>query len=207
MKKLIDDLKFRGYKNIIVLDNLSTYNPLLDYYKNSNVEVVFLEKNFGFDALWKCGLWEKQFKNSFYVYSDPDMLPIKECPDDFLRFFKFLLHKYRKVDKVGFGLKIDDLPDHYSLREDVIKWESKIYQSSAERNVFFAKVDTTFALYRPNSRGVASETESIRTKGLFMARHLPWYENSKQISSEIQFYMDNSITSTHWTSKGIQKNA
>ena len=32
LKKLIESLEIRGYRNIYIIDNLSTYPPLLQYY-------------------------------------------------------------------------------------------------------------------------------------------------------------------------------
>ena len=34
LQKLIASLEIRGYRNIYIIDNLSTYPPLLDYYKS-----------------------------------------------------------------------------------------------------------------------------------------------------------------------------
>ena len=46
------------------------------------------------------------------------------CPDDFIEKFILLLQKYPKALKAGFSICIDDLPDHYKLKEKVIEWES-----------------------------------------------------------------------------------
>ena len=119
--QIIESLKSRGYNNIIILDNNSTYPPLLDFYKTTDCNVVFLDKNLGYDALAKISLYKKIRKN-YFVYTDPDILPIEECPDDFLKFFLETLKKYPTVQKVGFSLKIDDLPDKYESKLQVIAW-------------------------------------------------------------------------------------
>ena len=51
-----------------------------------------------------------------------EILP--NCPDDFIEKFILLLQKYPKALKAGFSICIDDLPDHYKLKEKVIEWES-----------------------------------------------------------------------------------
>ena len=59
LKQLIDTLRKDGYSNIIVLDNDSTYPPLLDYYNSCPAKVIFLKENLGFMALSKIDLYKK----------------------------------------------------------------------------------------------------------------------------------------------------
>ena len=42
LKELLTSLEQRGYNNIHILDNASTYPPLLAYYKTCPYEVIFL---------------------------------------------------------------------------------------------------------------------------------------------------------------------
>lgn len=46
LKKLIDSLTSRGYTNIVILDNQSTYPPLLEWYAKCQFEVIRLPKNY-----------------------------------------------------------------------------------------------------------------------------------------------------------------
>ena len=84
LKLLLNSLEKRGYENIIILDNDSSYPPLLEFYKNTRYRVIPLGHNYGYLALWKSGVY-KEFQNSYFVYTDPDLVIDKECPDDFLR--------------------------------------------------------------------------------------------------------------------------
>ena len=70
-------------------------------------------------------------------------------PDDFIEKFILLLQKYPKALKAGFSICIDDLPDHYKLKEKVIEWESVFWKEEIEPNIFKALIDTTFAVYKP----------------------------------------------------------
>ncbi|WP_298894206.1 glycosyltransferase family 2 protein [uncultured Psychroserpens sp.] len=198
--KLIEALEKRGYTNIHILDNQSTYPPLLEYYKNTPYKVHFLEKNFGSKAFWKSGLWLK-FVTSYYVYTDPDVVPIEDCPDDFLEYFYSLLKKYPKAHKVGFSLKIDDLPDTYINKEKVIEWESRYHKETIEDNVFIAAIDTTFALYRPFSKLGQRDhrTLTLRTGIPYQARHLPWYIDNENLDDEELFYINSIETRTGWS--------
>jgi hypothetical protein len=201
--QIIESLKSRGYNNIIILDNNSTYPPLLDFYKTTDCNVVFLDKNLGYDALAKISLYKKIRKN-YFVYTDPDILPIEECPDDFLKFFLETLKKYPTVQKVGFSLKIDDLPDKYESKLQVIAWEKKFYDNQINDKLYFARIDTTFALHRPYATiSTKGRYKMIRTSYPYAARHLPWYNDSSNLSEEETFYINHVEIGTHW-SKGLE---
>jgi hypothetical protein len=203
MKKLIDSLEIRGYTNIFIIDNLSTYPPLLEYYKTCRHKVFRLEKNIGMTALWTSGIF-KQFKNDFFVYTDSDIVPIDECPEDFLLFFLNTLRKYKLAQKVGFSLKIDDLPDSYAMKEDVIYWERQFFDRKRDDFLYLAPIDTTFALYRPGAkrRHANYHIEMYRTAWPYMARHLPWYIDSENPDEEDRYYISQTLIKTTWSKKG-----
>lgn len=193
---LIRWLENIGFKRIIILDNDSCYEPLLNYYKESKHEVVYLGQNIGYQALWKCPVY-KRIRNNYYVYSDPDLAPIAECPQDFLDHFMEILTRYPKYDKVGFGLKIDDLPDCYSQKEKVVALEKQFWTKEIETGVFEAPIDTTFALYRPFHWG-GDYLHALRTGYPYLLRHLPWYINSSNLSEEEEFYIRH-VQGTFWS--------
>lgn len=197
-KTLIEWLEAAGYTNIYIIDNQSTYEPLLAYYKTLPYTIFKLDRNKGHFSLWETIIFTR-FANEYYVYTDPDVVPMEECPGDILYRFKELLDKYPGYKKVGFGLKIDDLPDHYNLKEQVIKWESEFWKKPLENDVYDALIDTTFALYRPGAKGGA-DGPAIRTAGKYTARHLPWYENSNNLSEETQYYLKMSTAASSWYS-------
>ena len=203
LKELIQSLEKRGYSNIYIIDNLSTYPPLLDYYKGCRHRVFRLEKNLGSYALWKSGLF-KRFRNDFFVYTDSDVIPIDECPDDFLLFFLQTLKKYKLAKKVGFSLKIDDIPDHYSLKSEVIEFEKKYYCNQRPNELlFWAPIDTTFALYRPRAtwNHANFNIEMYRTAFPYLARHKPWYINSKNPDDETRYYAESVSKYSSWILK------
>ncbi|MDQ3535831.1 MAG: glycosyltransferase family 2 protein [Bacteroidota bacterium] len=197
LRKQIDYLHKKGFYNLYIIDNNSTYQPLLDYYKKKKVKVFYLKENVGYLAVWKTVLYE-YFKDYYYVYTDADILPHDQCPDDFISYFKSLLDKYPHIDKVGFGLKTDDLPDEYILKDKVQEHESQFWNHEVEKDVYEAMIDTTFALYRPRKKG-GYWLKALRTGGKYVALHLPWYTSSYTITEEDKFYNDNIKTSTHWT--------
>lgn len=198
LKMQIEWLENAGYRNIYIIDNYSDYPPLLDYYEKTLYTVFKLDRNQGHFSLWETVIFMK-FSKDFYVYTDSDVLPIHDCPKDILNYFKNLLIEFPKFQKVGFGLKIDDIPDHYNLKKRVVKWENQFWKNTLKTDIFEALIDTTFALYRPGEKGGA-DLFAIRTGGKYLARHLPWYENSDFIDSETEYYMKTCNSSSSWYS-------
>lgn len=197
--KLIHSLESRGYYNIYIIDNNSTYKPLLEYYKKTPYKVFMLNKNIGYKALWSTPIFNK-FKNSYYVYTDSDLEICEDCPDNFMEYFYKILLKYPFSHKVGFGLKIDDLPDSFKLKNKVIDWEKRFWINEKEKGVYIAEIDTTFALYRPYCYGGATRNkETYRIGHPYLMRHLPWYVDSFNLSEEDIYYINSISQSTHWT--------
>lgn len=184
---LIKWLESADMKNIILVDNDSAYPPLVQYLKKTPYQVIETKKNIGHTVVWKEGISKTLFPGQFYIVNDPDVIPDKDCPKDAIRYFYSLHKKYTGYQKVGFGLKIDDLPKKYKLKEQVLDWEQQFWKTPLEDNVFDAAVDTTFALYKPYTDFYMLHP-SIRTGGPYVAKHLAWYVDSEKINEEEAFY-------------------
>jgi hypothetical protein len=193
-------LERAGMKRIYIIDNASTYKPLLEFYKNCKYTIFQLTENVGHTALWDTHV-QLYFKNQYYIYTDPDIIPIEECPLDAVSYFKEILDSYPEITKVGFGLKIDDIPDYYPRRNEVIQWESKFWRDSVAKNLYHAVIDTTFALYRPNTRYQQWET-TLRTGGNYIARHLPWYLDPLKPSDEELYFKKVTTNVSSWYKSG-----
>lgn len=199
--KLLDALVVRGYTNIYILDNASTYPPLLKYYERCPFTVIRLEKNLGFKALWKSSL-RKKFCGDYYIYTDSDVVPVVDCPADFVDHLMRELKKHPLARKVGFSLRIDNLPDHYAYKEQVIQKESVYYQRQAGPGLYRAPIDTTLALYRPRVGLSRSRfVEAYRTAYPYQAEHLPWYSDSSHLSDEERYYIDHCTHVTEWSGR------
>lgn len=199
LKDLIECLERRGYKNIIILDNNSTYPPLLRYYENIPHRIVRLKENLGFLAFTKSGLY-KEFKNKFYVYTDSDLYLPDECPDNFIEHFYNILVSTPYTAKVGCALRIDDLPDCYSQKKNVIEWESKYWTKPIDDEKYIAVIDTTIALHKPNIKvGKGYTGNRIRVAGKYICKHQPWYIDNNNLSEEEQYYINSARQSTFWT--------
>lgn len=200
LQKLLEWLEKAGMRHIYIMDNASAYPTLLDYYRNTKYTVIQLKANIGYKAFWDTSI-HTWFKGLPYIYTDPDIIPIDECPLYAVKFFQETLNKFKDINKVGFGLQIDDIPDFYPHKSDVIDWEMQFWKTPISENLYKADIDTTFALYRANS--VKQQWgKTLRTGGFFLAKHLPWYENPDSISDEELFYKKNA-TSSVWYAKKI----
>jgi hypothetical protein len=197
--KLINFLEKSNCLNIIILDNNSTYPPLLNYYEKCPYRVVRLNQNLGYMALQYCDLWP-EIRKDYFVYTDPDVVPIDDCPYDFMKIFFDCLYNNSLCMKVGFSLKIDDLPDCYSNKYKVIEWESQFYRNKLNNGFYIAKIDTTFALHRPWSNiGHKGFYTNFRSAAPYQSRHLPWYENSFDPTDENVFYKKHAEIGGFWT--------
>jgi hypothetical protein len=202
--ELVSWLERAGCEEIYLLDNDSTYEPLLEHYRGTPHEVVRLGENYGKWSLWQApGLFEKT-RGRYFVYSDPDVIPVRECPLDALERFRDLLDRYRLPNKVGFGLRTDDIPDHYQHKAAVIAYENRCWDWPLEKGAYWFPIDTTFALYRPNSTWAR---DAIRTGPPYVARHDSWYIDFDNLTEEESFYVRRAASATkytagmaHWTS-------
>jgi len=200
LQKLVGWLLGAGYRRIYLLDNASTYPPLRDYYahicRDPRVLLVQLPANFGYQALWRSGVLHQLDIRTPYVYTDPDVLPVEDCPKGLVARLYQILRRYPFIDKVGPGLMIDDLPAGFDA-----SGERSYCHVPVEEQVFFAPCDTTFALYAPLYH--YTNFMSLRTRGRLLLRHLPWYLDRAHLPEDEQYYVDHADGSSTFA-KGVK---
>jgi hypothetical protein len=205
LKKTIQFAQSYGFEEIVIIDNTSTYPPLLEYYEEicNDVTLLRMESNYGHMVFFKnTELYNKYGKN-FFILTDADIEPNKNLPKNFRRILlKNLLKYYSDILKVGFALKIDDIPNSYPARDKVLKWEKKFWEDERSRNIFFSHIDTTFALYKPDPKRNMKFAQdfylAIRIGGNMTARHLGWYINYHNLSDEQRYYTQLADSSSSW---------
>ena len=194
-----------GYKNIIIIDNASDYEPLLEFYKTCPYKIIRMDKNYGHRVFYEHPkfFWKRVF--TFYILTDPDLAPVEDCPGDFVEQFIRIMLAHHEYHKTGFSLKIDDLPDDYYLKKEVIQWESKFYEHDIQDphfnyKIYEAPLDTTFALTSPKIYILGGMYKAVRTGTPYQLRHLPWYIT--EINQENENY-NRTIRSgiTNWNGK------
>ncbi len=198
LRQLVDWLERAGQQEIWLIDNASTFEPLRQYLAETPHHVVHLEHNLGHRSPWLSGSVQRHAHRRFFVVSDPDVIPDDDCPLDALDHFRRLLDRHPHYDKVGFGLRVDDLPAHYPLAQSVRDWEARFWQEEVETAVFKADIDTTFALYRPLDRR-HDESRALRTAAPYIARHAPWYGDPERLTDEDRYYREHADRSiSNW---------
>lgn len=206
LMKLIEFLQKMEYTNIVIIDNNSSYKPLLDYFTSiepsSSITLYRLKENYGHMVFWKNKALFNKYSKGYYVITDADINPDEACPGDFLLHFKNILNKNKEVTKVGFSLRIDDIPDTNKNKSTVLKWESKFWENKNACGDFIALTDTTFALYRPKYKYKEYEKSvfyhAVRTNVPYIARHGGWYLDNNNLNEEQLFYFINCNDSSSW---------
>jgi len=173
------------YKNIIILNNVSTCKDTIKYLKNLvDVHVI--------DHIQNCGPWIWLDNNrriydvlpNKFILTEPYLQFNKNIPSNFIEILANLSDKY-KTSKIGFALDISDhekfyitkdfngIPSNTLYIEEKKHWDSKINDDN-EYELYNAAIDTTFSLI--NKENVANgSTSNIRVAGNFTAKHIPWY--------------------------------
>lgn len=193
LKNTVEFLKKEPRVEIIIYDQQSTYQPLLDYYKTAGATVVYSQKNSGPHSVWG-ELTKPYFNNNYFIIADSDCL-YDEVPSDWLDKMLNVLEK-TSVFKVGFSLDIHDLPDTEIARE-AANWERRYWMNKTELG-WDAHVDTTFALYRPHS---GFSYDALRLDKPYCIKHSPWYLTKDNITEEWRYYLENVSHVSTWGSK------
>ena len=209
LKQQIDRFLLDGYNNIFIIDNHSTYIPLLQYYQEIDgkygIKVVRMNRNLSY-RVFRYSCLKDVFKHDYYCLTDSDVIPVESCPDNHVEYFYQMLQENPGYSKAGFQLKLDDLPDYYKDKQKVIKFENSLKKPVNDK-VYESVIDTTFALYRPGVVGEYKAGKSLRTKPPYEARHLGWYIDNSSLSEEEIYYLSQiQNRSTCWSTaikKGV----
>jgi hypothetical protein len=211
-KLLVESLQKRNYCNITIIDNLSTYEPLLEWYPKSGTN-VFINNVAGTcnGALYFLAIQHKlqpfadAVNNGWYVYTDSDTVPIDEAPQDFIENMIEVGEKHAG-HKIGMGIKIDDLPDTFYKKEEVIKHESIFWGplgiiEGEKMPVYRGPTDTTFAIYRPGTHPLQGTTATgVRTGHPYLVKHIPWYYDYNKLPEDEVYYLKHlDVNWTHWS--------
>ena len=167
----------------LIVDNASTYPPLLEWYNDGcPVPVVRSDKNGG-PRGWQQSVLRE---HPYYVVTDPD-LDLSGVPADVLDLLRGALEAHPEIIKAGLSLETEGLP------EDALAWsvERKYWASRypSDERFWQADIDTTFAMYRTDPVWAGQYGPSLRADRPYTARHLPWYWTRENIGEEERFYL------------------
>jgi len=187
---------------IILLDNGSTYPPLLEWMNSCGFKIIRNPTPTGTfrDISQWIGETIKEYMNSspseFYIVTDPDIELCNPSPE-LLTYYKAVLGAYSAAACVGPMLRIDDLPECFHFRDQMIHshmiqfWDETKHKRILFRNVNIqpAWIDTTFAMYRKNFY-FRRLNIGIRVHDPYWAWHLDWYMDTLNLTPEQQYYKD-----------------
>ena len=222
------------YKNIdhsieiILLDQESTYPPMLDFLKEKQKEGIRVEylkntapiphKTFPAIASPIYKICE-EMKVDNYVLSDPDII-LDDVDGDILDFYLYFMKMKPGFKAIGPMLRIDDIPDYYPFKNEVLTRHSPFWQATGEFALIRPKehmryknktvsyqispIDTTFSLRNTkdnNGTGIGWTASAVRTREPYIGRHLDWYIDPDNLSDDQKYYIDTSNTHkgiSHW---------
>lgn len=196
---------------VVVHDNASTYEPLKAFLRESGLHVYW---NAGNDLNDVAQTVEAYFRDTgsqaqYYVVTDPDIELDDAMPGDVLDLYAHLLATRRDIVAVGPELRIDDIPDHYPLKADLLRrhrighlrdrvitfpWSDTTHRGAVR------PLDTTFGMYR-RSFTFKRLNKALLTHAPYVARHLDWYIDPAAMADDEVFYMNERTNRWgHWGS-------
>ena len=195
----IKQLEKNDAKNLVVIDNNSTYPPMKECLSiiEQKYKVVRLDQNFGPHYI----LRNKQFYQSLpelFCLSDPDLEFSTSLPVDFINELK-IISEVHKVGKVGLALEFSSEDVMHSelfldgQKVGAIEYEQQFWTNNIGKNqtgddLYRTTLDTTFALYNKTFFDPEDRYTAIRVAGKFTAKHLGSLSNSIVPKSESSYY-------------------
>ena len=204
----VEVLQKKGYTNIVIIDNQSTYQPLLDWYKISGVDVfvndIVPNSNKAFLQLVQAGHPKfLQIISSWYVFNDSDIIPEEQAPDNFIEDLINYAIKYGK-SKVGMSIRIDDIDLNYPLNKWVHGYESDYWTNGVlDGDVWLYPhpIDTTFAVHAPGAMPDWS-SDTLRVGTPYIVKHAPFYYDPENLPEDEKYYLEHmNRGSSNWSSK------
>lgn len=206
---------------IVFCDNMSTYKPLIDWLKErekGGYKVYWNKTKHLFEGIQQSvNKWYETHDSPYYISTDPDIE--LDCPSDMLEYYTYLFKQNPTAEIVAPLLRIDDIPNYYPAKHMVLKNLHNNYGKqkrietewkNEKQKIIFAGVGCTFAMYK---KGFVKKKDtsnncpvvSIRTETPYVARHLDWYIDPKDMSEDQLKYCNASENHTHWGTKHIKK--
>ncbi len=205
---LVERLINSGTKTIEILDNASTYKPLLDWYKNLPRDGVSvrMQPNLGPWSFWQQGMHLAQ--NTPYIVTDADIVPSDCCPTDLVEKLQGLLLSVPGCEKVGPGLRLDNIPDlsrDFITNGDGKGWEGEgvYWKNKHSSGAFIAPIDTTFAIYKAHAPWTDADwtgsAKNLRMDAPYLVEHTPWYVKKPFSPEELHYRESANKTWSHVT--------
>jgi glycosyltransferase involved in cell wall biosynthesis len=207
LRNMIAQLWSRRINRIIVVDNASTFPPMVDLLATleRRVKIIRRPTNTGPHSVLSAA--NRSNLPQLFCVTDPDIEFNPSLPPDFLERLAELTEKHQ-IGKAGFSLDISEpaeLHQFYFMIDGkpqrIWEWEEQFWKNEVDRidgdPVYFAKIDTTFALYNQAHFIPRTFLAALRVAGRFTAKHLPWYRKYRLPVDEADFYRAHSKTGAY----------
>lgn len=189
----------------VIIDMGSTWPHAADYLtaiQTAGVQVLYHGGGHP-RSLWAWQPFIEAAGHDRYVVTDCDVVPSEDCPLDWPEKLSGLLDRWPQYDKVGLGLRLDRIPEHYQRRRHVLEWEAKYWENPVDDGVYLANVDTTLAVYRPMHERPSFSMTALRTGHPYVSDHLAWYEDYSDLDEELRWYHEHAEPGiSYWTVAG-----
>lgn len=188
-KSMVESLfKLNGASDITIIDNASTYPPLLEWYEEvkNDIKIVRHDANHGPWVFFYSNYWST-IDSEFYIYSDADLELNPEMPYNWQEIMLEYYNKNNGNKKISLALNLDDIPEHYEFIDQVRNHQSVCWYPTEEPDVYNAITDMSFTM---DSKSRGYRYESLRLAGKFMAKHVPWYIDFNNIDEEERYYIE-----------------
>ena len=201
-------LKRKGYNNITIIDNQSTYPPLLEWYKNCNLDIFYNNITENSCHAFRDLVLMKHPKfieitSDWFVFNDSDIIPAKGVPDDFIEHLIAYAIKHNKT-KVGMSIEINDIDLNYPLNAWVHSYESTYWTNAivdGDVELYPHPIDTTFAVHAPHVIPTWSN-DTLRVGYPYVVKHAPFYYDPNNLPEDEKYYLAHmNKQSSNWSSK------
>jgi len=199
---------YQAALEVVIVDHGSTWPAmlrLLDAWEERGDVQVIRRGDAHPRSLWIDGVLIEHLRryDERFIVTDCDVVP-ERTDQDWVGALHTALSHVPEAIKAGLAFRTDDIPEHYEHRERVIQWESGYVNAANLAGmvggfaVYRASVDTTLAMYRRLTPEFELDP-AVRIGFPYLARHLPWYEDSANLAEELRYYRDHILPGiSHW---------
>jgi len=217
LQKLVAWLESAELAEPIIVDNGSTYPPLLDWFDRmrGTIAIHDFKDNYGPYRVWDQRLFEARTspEQPFYVVTDPDVVPIAECPKDAIPRLVDAWNALRSP-KVGLSFRLETIPDTLPSGHDIRAWETRMQSDGVRQpdgagaralpGCYESMLDTTFQVNHRDMLPPSGGSSGIRLAHPYQADHLGWHLDPHHLSDEERYYWQTAshLASTIHTLRG-----
>ncbi len=199
---------------IVIIDLGSTFYAMIDFLKElegGKVNIYWEKKASVRGDLNRANEniqdYFKTHPASNYIVTDPD-ISLDNVNGDILEAYAQLLDAMPEIAVIGPMLRIDDIPDCYPLKKQLLlnsrhrKFHSSpqhmISYNGTQVKYIFARIDTTFGMFRAGTQWRRHQ-KGIRTFTPYSAKHLDWYIDPEKLTEDQRYYMQHASKIAHWS--------